>query len=117
VAHHLPYAWILDFASEKLRPGGKLLLLDLTKASSAADFLVWGFAALPNILMNLIKNGARRAHDPHAAEAWKKHGAHDRYMTMREIRAIALEALPGAVVRRKLFWSYALLWTKETAQA
>jgi hypothetical protein len=47
----------------------------------------------------------------------EKARAHDRYMTMREIRAIALEALPGAVVRRKLFWSYALLWTKETAQA
>jgi 2-polyprenyl-3-methyl-5-hydroxy-6-metoxy-1,4-benzoquinol methylase len=112
-AHHLPFGWLLEFAREKLRPGGKLLLLDLARASSVTDFIVWGFAALSNILLNLLKNGARRTHTPHAAEAWKKHGEHDHYMTMREIRAFASETLPGIVVRRKLFWRYALIWTKE----
>jgi SAM-dependent methyltransferase len=116
-AHHLPYEWLLNFAREKLRPGGKLLLLDLAGPSSVADYIIWGFAAIPNMLMNFIKNGARRTHNPHAAAAWKKHGEHDHYMTMRKIRTLASEALPGAVIQRKLFWRYALIWIKESAQA
>ncbi|WP_313370318.1 class I SAM-dependent methyltransferase, partial [Sedimentibacter sp.] len=50
-AHHLPYDWLLKFAKDKLRFGGKLLLLDLAKADSLADYLIWGFAALPNVIM------------------------------------------------------------------
>jgi len=111
-AHHLPFAWLLEFAKAKLRPGGKLIILDLAKPGSIADLIVWGFAAIPNIIMNLIKNGRLRKDDPHTAEVWRKHEEHDSYMTIREIRAIAAQHIPNAKVHRKLFWRYALIWEK-----
>lgn len=112
-AHHLPYDWLLEFAKEKLRPGGKLILLDIAKASSFADYLIWGSAALPNVIMNLIKNGKLRKDDPHSTEVWRKHGAHDHYMTVHEVRSLAAQHLPDAAVHRKLFWRYSLIWEKK----
>ncbi|KPU42974.1 ubiquinone/menaquinone biosynthesis C-methyltransferase UbiE [Oxobacter pfennigii] len=113
-AHHLPYDWLLEFAKDKLRPGGKLILLDLAKASSIMDYMVWGFAAFPNVIMNLIKNGKLRKDDPHTTEVWRRHGKHDRYMTLHQIRLVAAQHIPGAVVRRKLFWRYSLIWQKNS---
>ena len=112
-AHHLPYDWLLEFAKDKLRPGGKLVLLDLVKADSITDYIVWGFAALPNVIMNLIKNGRLHKDDPHATDVWRRHGKHDRYMTFKEVRSAAAQHIPGAVIRRKLFWRYSLIWEKK----
>jgi SAM-dependent methyltransferase len=112
-AHHLPFDWLLDFAKEKLRSGGKLIILDLAKPDAITDYIVWGFAAVPNIFMNLIKNGRLHKDDPHTADVWRRHGEHDRYMTIREIRSTAAEHIPGAKVRRKLFWRYTLVWEKK----
>ena len=36
------------------------------------DFVFWGFAVLPNVIMNLIKNGRLRKDNPHATEVWSK---------------------------------------------
>lgn len=111
-AHHLPFEWLLEFAKEKLRPGGRLLLLDLARARTVADYIVWGAAFFPNAAMNLIKNGRLHKDDPHAAELWRRHGRHDTYMTLGEIRRLAEKHLPGAAVRRLLFWRYSLIWEK-----
>lgn len=112
-AHHLPYDWFLEFSKCKLKKGGRLIILDLVKASSPTDFLVWGAAFFPNIIMNLLHNGRLHKDDPHTAEVWRKHGAHDTYMTLREIRRLASDHLPGATVKRKLFWRYVLIWEKQ----
>jgi len=32
------------------------------------DFVFWGFAVLPNVIMNLIKNGRLRKDNPHITE-------------------------------------------------
>ena len=111
-AHHLPYAWLLDFAKRTLKTGGRLLVLDLAKAAAPMDYIVWGSAFFPNVVMSLIKNGRLRKDDPHTSEVWRRHGEHDTYMTLREIRRLADKHLPGAVVRRKLFWRYTLVWEK-----
>jgi ubiquinone/menaquinone biosynthesis C-methylase UbiE len=112
-AHHLPYDWLLEFSKSKLKSGGRLIILDIAKVSSLGDYLFWGAAVVPNIIMNLIRNGRLHKDDPHSTEVWQKHGTHDTYMTMREIRQLASENLPGAVVRRKLFWRYMLVWEKQ----
>ena len=112
-AHHLPYDWLLEFAKDKLHFGGKLILLDLAKANSFADYLIWGFAALPNVIMNVFKNGKLHKDDPHATEVWRKHGEHDSYMTLKEIRSFVAQHIPGAEVKRKLFWRYSLIWEKK----
>lgn len=38
-AHHLPYGWLLCLAKDKLKKGGKLIILDLVKAKSLSDYM------------------------------------------------------------------------------
>ncbi len=61
-AHHLPFEWLLTFAKQKLKNGGIFIVLDLVKAETLSDKVLWGFAAVPNVFMNItqtshIKNG------------------------------------------------------------
>ena len=114
-AHHLPYEWLLRFARDKLKPGGTLAILDLIRTERWWETLYWGAAAVPNAVMNLLKNGRLQKDDPHAAALWDKHGAHDVYMSFSELRAAA-RVLPGAKLRRRLFWRYTLMWTKPEYQ-
>ena len=111
-AHHLPYEWLLCFSKEKLKKSGKLIILDLAKEKSFMDYFIWGCAVIPNIIMNLIYNGRLYKDDVHAKEVWEKHGQHDTYMTIDEVRALAEKNLQGAKVKRKLFWRYLLIWQK-----
>lgn len=111
-AHHLPYEWLLNFAKDKLKKGGKLIILDLVKAKTISDYIIWGSAFFPNIIMNLIKNGRLKKDDKHAREIWERHGKHDAYMTIDEIRALINKHIPTAKVKRKFFWRYLLVWQK-----
>lgn len=112
-AHHLPFEWLPAFAKQKLKRNGMLVVLDLVKAETLSDKVLWGFAAIPNVFMNLIKNGRLQKDDPHSAAVWRKHGEHDTYMSMSEIKALAAKHLPGAFVKRKLFWRYVLVWQSQ----
>jgi len=112
-AHHLPYEWLLQFAKSKLKPDGSLIILDLIEAESLPEKIMWSFAAVPNVIMNIIKNGSIKKDDPHSAEVWRKHGAHDKYMTFTELKAAADKYLPNAYLRRMLFWRYVLVWKKQ----
>lgn len=111
-AHHLPYEWLLCFAKDKLKKGGKLIILDLVKAKSLSDYIIWGSAFIPNIVMNLIKNGRMPKYDAHSKEVWERHGKHDTYMTMDEVKSLAKKHVATAKIKRKLFWRYLLVWQK-----
>ena len=111
-AHHLPFEWLLCFAKEKLKKSGKLIILDLAKAKSLSDYIIWGGAFIPNIVMNLIKNGRLQKDDAHSKEVWERHGKHDTYMTMDEIKLLTKKYIPTAKIKRKLFWRYSLIWQK-----
>lgn len=111
-AHHLPYGWLLCFAKDKLKKGGKLIILDLAEAKTLSDYIIWGSAFIPNIAMNLIKNGRLQKDDAHSKEVWEKHGEHDTYMTIDEIKLFVKKHIPTAKVKRKLFWRYSLVWEK-----
>ncbi len=112
-AHHLPYKWLLDFAKAKLKKGGKLIILDLVQAETLWDYIIWGSAFFPDIIMNLIKNGRLRKDDDYSREVWERHGKHDTYMTMKEIRVLADKHIPTAKIKRKLFWRYLLVWQRK----
>jgi SAM-dependent methyltransferase len=47
-----------------------------------------------------------------ARAAWAEHEQHDIYPTMREVRALCSEILPGAKVRKLLLWRYSIIWRK-----
>lgn len=102
----------MNFAKDKLKKGGKLIILDLVKAKSLSDHIIWGIAFFPNIVMNLIKNGRLKKDDKHAKEVWERHGRHDTYMTIGEIKSLAKKHIPTAKISRKPFWRYLLVWKK-----
>ena len=110
-AHHLPYEWLLNFSKNKLKQGGKLMVLDLAKASTIFDYVIWGCAFFPNIIMNLIHNGRLQKDDAHAKSVWERHGQHDTYMTINEVKALTKKHLSGKP-KVKLFWRYTLIWQK-----
>jgi hypothetical protein len=75
------------------------------------DYLA-GAAALPAAAaLRLARTG--RLLEPRAVrEAWARHGEHERYPALAEVRRICAAALPGATVRRHLLWRYSIVWSK-----
>lgn len=103
--HHMPLETALVRMAELLRPGGRLLVVGLSANRTVADWLLSALMVVP----------AR-------VSGWLHHEG--TYQGMRvarpreslgEIRAVAGERLPGALVRRRLYWRYSLEWTKPPA--
>ena len=109
--HHLPLAPMLARARDALRPGGLLWILDVTRDETALEFARSAVAFPLNILGRLFTTGRLRP-PPEVRAAWDVHGATDRYLSVGEVRRAAAETLPGARVRRLLFWRYELVWRK-----
>lgn len=109
--HHLPLHETLEAAKRALRPQGVLLVLDLFRTQGLADKLVAAVAIPISVALRLAKR--RRLREPRALrEAWRVHGEHDRYPTLREVRRVCAKTLPSAEVRRHLLWRYSIVWRK-----
>jgi len=108
--HHLPMENILFKLKAALAPKGTLIVLDLYQAR-LSDLPVLLIAIPLNLIMKFLKTGHIK--EPQAVrEAWAAHGKHDMYLTLPQLRDICGEILPGAKVRRHLFWRYSLIWRK-----
>jgi 2-polyprenyl-3-methyl-5-hydroxy-6-metoxy-1,4-benzoquinol methylase len=116
--HHLPLSDVLPRMARWVRPGGVLAAVALPRtdlprelavelaAAVAHSALGLGFAALrPLTGADLFRPEATHAAMPVAEP--------DR--TVRQVRAEAARLLPGARVRRLLFWRYLLLWHRPAA--
>ena len=44
--------------------------------------------------------------------AWIRHGAGERYLTLSEARALAARMLPGSRVYNHWLWRYTVVWEK-----
>lgn len=113
--HHLPLRETLARVRDTLRPGGVLAVLDLYRSEMPRDLPVNLLAVPLNLVMMPVRTGRFRPSAERRA-AWDAHGAHDSYLSLREVRRTAAEALgdgPGRPrVRRHLFWRYSLVWRK-----
>jgi ubiquinone/menaquinone biosynthesis C-methylase UbiE len=109
--HHLPIEEMLLKMGEALRVGGTLAILDLYESASPRDALT-GIVAVPvSLVLRLIETG--RLREPRQVrEAWARHGSHDTYPAFEEVGRICRRALPGAEVRKHLFWRYSIIWRK-----
>jgi SAM-dependent methyltransferase len=108
--HHLPIEELLVRLKEALAPGGVLLVLDLYQPRLID--LPLNLIAVP---ANLFLKYARTGHlkEPAAVrEAWAEHGQRDVYLTIPRVRTFCRATLPGARVKRHLFWRYSLIWKK-----
>lgn len=109
--HHLQQRELLIKIKDALRPNGVLVVLDLVESSGLVDRVldVVGFGV--SCGLRLIHNG-RLQPPPEVRKAWEQHGKHDHYSTVRQVRQLADEILPGSVVKRCLLWRYLLVYQK-----
>lgn len=99
--HHMPFDTVARLRNA-LAPGGVLVVLGCYAESTPADYLT-SLAAIPvNAVMRLALS--RRSTAVHEAPVMNPS------MTLPEIRNEAAALLPGARIRRLLFWRYLLVF-------
>lgn len=109
VLHHLPLTETLTRFRRQLAPGGTLVVVGLTREDTRVQTLL-GLASVPlNLVTGWLKNRGRTASQRPVAMTAPTRSADVPYTEFaREVRRI----LPGARLRRRLFWRYSLVWKK-----
>ena len=131
--HHLPLREMLLQMKAALKPYGVLLILDLFEPVKWHGHPARDSRAVPNqppsvieglfdTLLNLLaipvsvtlRLGLHGRLLPHreARAAWAAHEAHDIYPTMKQVRALCADILPGARIKKHLLWRYSIVWRK-----
>lgn len=110
--HHLPFASMLEKMAFSLKPGGRLIILDMLKAESLKGYLLGALSFPLSRFLMLIKNG--RVMEPeHIRRTWKENGKNEIYMKFSELGRICNIHIPGAEIKRQLLWRYSIVWTKQ----
>jgi ubiquinone/menaquinone biosynthesis C-methylase UbiE len=109
--HHLDQRELLVKIRHSLRPGGVFALLDLVQSSSLIELALDVLALGISPSLRLVHNG-RLQPPAEVRKAWEQHGRHDHYSTVREMRVLAEDVLPGSTLRRHLLWRYSLVYKK-----
>ncbi|MFD5443601.1 class I SAM-dependent methyltransferase [Streptomyces tendae] len=104
--HHLPFTEALDTFRRHLAPGGTLVVVGLFRPRTATDHLLGAAAVLPNAALGWLKNRGRAAATPTSMTARTRPAD----MPFADIAEAARTVLPGARLRRRLFWRYTLTW-------
>ena len=110
--HHLPLSAVLPRLKAALKPGGVLLVLDISRDETLGD-LLQSLVAIPvNLVFQRVRNRNNQPASAASRAAWDAHGHDDHYLSTGEVRRACADLLPGARVTRHLFWRYSLVWTK-----
>ncbi|MGW2108972.1 class I SAM-dependent methyltransferase [Streptomyces sp. NPDC001948] len=104
--HHMPFTKALTRFRQHLAPGGTLVVVGLYRPQSRSDHLIDAVAVPSNVAMAWIKNRGRKAPRPASMTAPTRPAT----TTFADIVRDARQALPGARLRRRLFWRYTLVW-------
>ena len=109
VLHHLPLAETLTHFRQQLATGGTLVIVGLTQEDTRVQTLL-GLASVPlNLVTGWVKNRGRTAPQRPVAMTAPTRPADIPYTEFaREVRRL----LPGARLRRRLFWRHTLVWKK-----
>jgi ubiquinone/menaquinone biosynthesis C-methylase UbiE len=109
--HHLPLEDMLLKMKESLTVGGTLIVLDLFEIEKFTDALLSALAYPVSAAMKILK-GSRLRTSRVVREVWAEHNRSDSYPTMSKIRKLSALVLPGARIKRHLFWRYSITWVK-----
>jgi 2-polyprenyl-3-methyl-5-hydroxy-6-metoxy-1,4-benzoquinol methylase len=99
--HHMDLRTSLARARDLLTPSGEIAVVGLSANESALDW-AWAVCCLPAVVVGSRLH--RETPDVGVAIAEPRE-------SLREIRSTAAEVLPGAVIRRKLYYRYLLRWS------
>jgi SAM-dependent methyltransferase len=113
--HHMPLPDVLPRLAAALRPGGVLAAVALPRTDLPRELPVELAAGLGHRLLGaafavarITASGHWCALEPGRDQMPVAPGS----LTTRQVRQQAVALLPGARVRRLLFWRYLLLWKK-----
>lgn len=109
--HHLQLESLLPKLKAALKPGGKLIVLDLVEREPLQDILSDVIALPLHWIFNILRNRRIRP-TLEAIEVWREHGQTDKYLKRSQAQKIYTSSLTGATVRRHLFWRYSVVWEK-----
>ncbi|MFC3894306.1 class I SAM-dependent methyltransferase [Lentzea rhizosphaerae] len=104
--HHLPLREGLTRLAGLTKPGGLLIVVGLYLTATRADHAMELVTLPANALVGIAKAINGTGGKPHDTEMPMVMTA----PTLPEIRAAAAEIVPGARIRRHLFWRYSLVW-------
>jgi len=105
VVHHVPLHAALAQLRSLVTPGGVVVIVGCYRAATRTDRWVDLVAVPANLIMGLL----RSARSPDARVAMSAPTVAPT-TTLAEIRTAAAQVLPGARVRRRLFWRYSLVY-------
>jgi SAM-dependent methyltransferase len=117
VLHHLDLGDTLARIPGLLAPGGRLLVVGLAKVDSPADAAVDLISSAVNPVMGVIKHPRRARQPGPSVDSHPVMPVRDPTRTLAEIAATARARLPGAVIRRRLYFRYTLRWDKPAPDA
>ena len=103
--HHMPLDAALRRFVELARPGGTVAILGLYRASTPTDYALAALAMAANPVVGATKAALGRRTPSHPTMP-----VLDTRTTLREIAAAAARHMPGAIIRRHLFFRYSLIW-------
>ncbi|MFD1535978.1 class I SAM-dependent methyltransferase [Nonomuraea guangzhouensis] len=98
--HHVPFETV-SLLRGSLAPGGVLAILGCYRESTPADYATSLCAVPVNAVARLLSRTGAKEEEMVVAKAM---------MTLPEIKAEAATLLPGASIRRLLFWRYLLVY-------
>ncbi|UUU30371.1 class I SAM-dependent methyltransferase [Streptomyces sp. CA-210063] len=104
--HHLPFAEALACFRNHLAPGGTLVIVGLSRAQTPVDHLLGVLAIPANAAIGWLKNKGRSSPRPASMTAPTRTADMAFDDVVRETGTL----LPGARLRRQLFWRYTLVW-------
>lgn len=108
VVHHLDLSESLTALRRLTKPGGQLLIVGCCRSASAPDYLIDIVAIPANLLAGLLKS----RHGSSARIALPAPTA-PTCTTLSQVRKVVADILPGAQVRRRLFWRYTPSYTAD----
>jgi len=105
--HHMPLREGLDRMTALVRPGGVLVVVGLYRQATLADRAMEVVTLPANAAVGVALAARGRAGKPHD----ECMPIQEATTTLAELRAAA-ESLPGASLRRRMFWRYSLVWRR-----
>lgn len=113
--HHMDFAESVRAMANGLAPGGVLAVLGLYRRQSAADYAVSAAALPPEWAIGAGLRAARAVTGVRTPSSEAPVALREPRMSLAEIRRASRLRLPGARVRRLLFWRYSLVYTRPPA--
>jgi 2-polyprenyl-3-methyl-5-hydroxy-6-metoxy-1,4-benzoquinol methylase len=107
--HHMREETILGSMKNKLTKNGRILILDLVKPKTPAEWIAGAAAALANPVAMLAMRGRLKV-TKEEKQAWADHFHYDEYLTTGEVKAIVRRTLGKGKVKRHLFWRYSIVY-------